>query len=447
MRRFKHHQKAAWKYAAPRDSIALFMAMRTGKTLVFIRWAKKKARGGPVLVITPATTIHVWQKELVLEGVKSVALVGSSKAKLNTLAASKHVDGGPQFFITNPEGLRACPQLARELDWAVVGCDETGGWLTNPRAKVSKTLRKTLGRVPHKAILTGLPDPNGPEGYVEQCLFAFNRFMGHDNFWSWRDVFMWPAFVGGMELKPGVRKRIRSAVRKLAFRLTAKQAGLSIPKVHHIRELDPPPEIRKAFKEVAGDFSCGEVETKTAAVAHVWLRRIAGGQIPGGRFNPYKVAEVVKLLTTELKGQRTVIFASFISEIKTLHAALQKAGVKAARITGLTKAKFRPGILSRFESGEVDVTIIQSSVGRYALNLSFASVIIFFSNSEDWDIRSQCQVRCDHMDKKEPVLIVDVVARKTLDSSILKVLGGKRRSSAYFARAVETDAQREGVLK
>ncbi len=446
MRRFKPHQKAAWKYAAPRPSIALFMAMRTGKTLVFIRWALKKAKGRPVLVITPATTVHVWQHELSLEGVTAVPLVGSSKAKVNTLLSCKHVDG-PQFFITNPEGLRACPQLGRELDWAVVGCDETGGWLTNPRSKISKTLRKILGKTKHKAILTGLPDPNGPEGYVEQMLFAFNRFMGHENFWTWRDVYMWPAYVGGMEVRPGVRKQIRAAVREESFRLTAKQAGLFIPKVRHTRELVPPPEIRKAFNEVARDFSVGEMETKTAAVAHVWLRRIAGGQIPGGKFNPYKVKEVVKLLTTELKGQRIVVWASFITEIKALHAALLKAGVKAARITGLTKAKFRPGILKRFEKGQVEVVVIQSRVGRYGLNLSHASGQIFFSNDEDWDVRSQCEARCDHMDKTEPVLIVDVVALKTMDRPILGVLAGKRKSSAYFAKAVEVKAQAEGVLK
>lgn len=440
MRKFRKHQRAAWRYAAPRASIALFMQMRLGKTLVFIRWAVLKANGGPVLVITPTTTFHVWERELAAEGHKAVILSGSSKAKLNSLIAGKHV--GRQFFIVNPEGLRACPGLADEINFRVVGCDESGGWLTNPKSQISKTLRRKLADVPFKALLTGLPDPNGADDYVTQMIFAFGKFMGFKDYWPWRLRYMQPSFGGGWELFRGSAKKIRKAVRRLAFRMTTKQAGLFVPKIRQTRVVEIPPAVRKLFKECKRDFSVGDVDTKFAAVAHMWLRRLAGGSVPGGgEFHKFKVNELVKLLTGELKGQRVVVFASFIAEIKAIHAALKKAKIKAHRITGLTKRRFRPELLDDFTAGRVDVIVVQSKIGRYGLNLSAGSAIVFYSNDEDWDIRSQCEARCDHMDKKEPVLIVDLVTAGTLDPDILKVLSGKKVSSAYFAHAMTVRAK------
>lgn len=435
MRKFRPHQRAAWNYAAPRDAIALFMQMRLGKSLVFIRWARLKANGGAVLIITPTTTFHVWKRELAAEGHGAVILSGSSKAKLNSLLAGKHV--GRQFYIVNPEGVRAFPGIVDELDFAVVGCDESGGWLTNPRSQISKTLRRKLADIPFKALLTGLPDPNGADDYVTQMIFAFGQFMGFKDYWPWRLKYMEPRFGGGWQLLRGSAKSIRRAVRKLAFRMTTKQAGLFVPKIRQTRTVELPPAVRKLFKECRRDFSVGETDTKFAAVAHMWLRRLAGGSIPGGgEFHGFKVNELIRLLTTELKGQRVVVFASFIAEIKAIHAALKKAKIKAHRITGLTKQKFRAGLLDDFDAGRVDVIVVQSKIGRYGLNMAAASTIVFYSNDEDWDVRSQCEARCDHMNKREPVLIVDLVTAGTLDQAILDLLAGKKVSAAYFAHAM-----------
>lgn len=427
-RRLRKHQRAAYSYAAPKDAIALFMAMRLGKSLVFTRWAKRRA--GLVLIVTPATTAHVWQYELKLEGLKAVVLRGSSKQKLQALKAG--LKNGRTWFITNPEGVRACPAIAK-LEWSVVGCDETGGWLTNPASKISKIMRKHFNHVPSKAILTGLPDPSGPEDYVEQLMFTFGSFMGFNNFWKWRQRFMLPGPFGWIVPRYS-RRKIRSAVRKLAFRMTAKQAGVYVPKVYSTREVEAPPSIRKCYKQVTNDYECNEASTKWATVAAGWLQQLAGGSIPGGGFHPFKVREVVNLLSTELKGTRVIVWARFIREIKEIQAALKKAGIRCGRISGLTKTHFRPKILQQLEDGKLDAVVIQGQVGQFALNLSFADTMIFYSNFYDWGIRGQCEERCSHFDKKTATLIIDLVTRGTIDEAVLKVLKGRKRSSKFFAR-------------
>lgn len=442
MRTPRPHQREALAYADGREACAFFMEMRLGKTFVAIRAALKELEiWQPVLVVTPATTIHVWERELRQEGLFPTPLVGSTAAKKKALEGR----GDPcrEWFLINPEGVRAWPGIATARPWELIIADETGGWLTNPKAAITKTLRKKFKDVPRKMILTGLPDPNGPEDYVEQMIFCFGEFMGARDFWQWRSRYMRPSFAGyGWELKPGTAKKIREAVNKLAFRKTAKQAGVFVPKVYERRHVEAPTAIRRTLREIKRDFATGEAETKYAAVAHNWQAMLAGGTYPpeyqtgGQKFNPFKVRELIKLLSSELKGKRVVVWARFIREIKEIHAALKAAGFPAARISGLTKAKFRPGLLRRFESGAVDVVVIQCSVGQYALNLSFADAQVFYSNAWDWGIRGQCEKRLDDMSKTAPVLIVDLLTKDTLDEVVLDTLKEKRKSSAFFARRI-----------
>lgn len=444
-RKFRKHQRQAFRYASG-TSIALLMEMRLGKTLVAIRWAKKKARGS-VLVVTPATTIHVWQDELRQEGIEPCCLEGSSLSKAKAFAKGA-LDG---WYVINPEGVRACPELCNAADWDVVILDESGGWFTNPQAKVVKVIRKKLQQVRCRAILTGLPDPNGPEDFVEQMIFAFGQFMGCRSYWHWRVKYMQPGFFK-WELQPNSRRKIKAAVRELAFQKTAKQAGCFVPKVYERRYLEHPPQLRKLTRELKKDFSLGEVETKWAVVVGSWLAMLAGGVAPekydpeNQIANPFKAAEVVRLLQTELKRQRVVVWARFIREIKLVQRELQRAGVKCQRLTGFTKQKHRPRILRNFRRGVFDVLIIEGSVGQYALDISHADAMIFYSNCYNGSIRGQCEKRCDHMDKKKPVLIVDLVTQGTIDECILDVLRSKKVSSKDFAQRVFVKARKAGLI-
>ena len=435
---FRPHQSEAFNFIKRDDVGALFMEMRLGKSLVAERWALKKAQGEPVLIITPATTIHVWEHELGLEGITAVPLVGSSKAKMKTL---EYEHRGFSWFITNPEGVRACPDIAKALPWAVVVLDETGGWFTNPKAQVVKIIRKHLGDVPHRLILTGLPDPNGPEDYFEQMAFTFGEFMGHRSFWTWRQQYMAPAFFG-WDLKLGTRKKIKQAVRELAFRKTAKQAGCFVPKVYETRHVYLPPVLKKIYKQIQKDMAAGDAETKWTVVVQNWLSMLAGGIVPS-RYDsrrkiehPFKADELAALMKGELKGKRVVVWARFIREIDLIQKRLKKAGIESGRITGLTKRKARPRILDNFRRERFSVLVIQECVGQFALNLSHADAMAFYSNVWDGGVRGQCEKRLDHMDKREPVLVLDFITRGTIDEAIVATLKEKKSSSKNFAARV-----------
>lgn len=451
MRTPRPHQREALRYAAKRNAIALLMEMRLGKTLVATRWAKRinRARGGSVLIVTPPTTFHVWRNELRAEGFRVrdvVELSGSSKQKLATLAGSR-----AEWVIVNPEGLRACPDLINARDWLIVLLDETGGWMTNPRAQITKLVNRELINVPFRAILTGRADPNGPEDYVEQMRFICGgEFMGCRNFWTWRKRYMRPAFFG-WDLKPSTRRRIKRAVRREAFIKTAKQAGCYVPKVFETRYVEPSSRIRRLYRELRKTYGIGGAEAKYAVVVQTWLSMLAGGIVPA-EYDPgkeiednFKAREVVNLIKGELAGKQIVVWARFTREIRMLQRALNAARIKCFRLTGLTKQKFRGRVLAEFEKTPGGVIIIQSQVGQYALPLHFTAAQIFYSNVFSGGTRGQQEKRSDHMDKKEPVLIIDLVTRGTIDEALVEVLQSKKRSHKFFVQRVMIAAKRKNV--
>lgn len=451
MRTLRKHQRQAFRYAKRRDEIDLFMEMRLGKTLVAIRWAKLKTEwDDPVLIVSPATTLHVWRDELKLEGIEPTILQGSSAKKLQTLWDAVG-ETANLWFLVNPEGIRACPELCKQLPWEVVILDETGGWLTNSRSQITKTVRRKLEHVPKKAILTGLPDPNGPEDYVEQMMFTHGEFMGHKSFWTWRQAFMQPGHFR-WELKPSSRRKIKRAVRKLAFRKTAKQAGVFVPKVYEVRVIEPPPQIMRMMRQLKKNYDLGLAEAKYTVVVNTWLSMLAGGIVPK-EYDPkrqidynFKAAELVRLLKGELKGKRIVVWARFIRELRLIHRELKKAGIKSRILHGLTKQKNRPKVLNAFRRGSFPVCLIQGKVGQYALNISHADVQVFYSNEWDWGIRGQQEKRCDDMTKDVPVLIVDLVSERTIDEAVLSALREKKSSSKDFAQVVKVKAAKKGVI-
>jgi SNF2 family DNA or RNA helicase len=453
MRKFRQHQREAFRYAKERDFVSLLMQMRLGKTLVAIRWAEHRTEYlDPVLIISPTTTLHVWQHELKLEGIDSEILSGSSNKKLETLLkVFKSWQYKRRWVLVNPEGIRACPEICKAIDWEAVIVDETGGWLTNPRSKISKTLQRHLGDVPKKAMLTGLPDPNGPEDYVQQMIFTFGEFMGHRSFWTWRTAHMQPGFFC-WELKPNTRRKIKREVRKLAFRKTAKQAGVFVPKVYETRVIAPPPMLTKLMRQLKKDYELGAAEAKYTVVVNTWLAMLSGGIVPR-EYDPkkeiestFKVEEIIRLLKGELKRQRIVIWARFTRELRLLQRELKRAGIGCGLLHGLTKHSARPKILQRFADGEFPVILIQAKVGQYGLNISHANAMFFYSNEWDWGIRGQCEMRLDDMNKKVPVLIVDFVAEGTIDECVVAALKEKKTSSKDFAQRVFVRARKAGLL-
>jgi len=439
------HQCAALSYANDRDQVALFMEMRLGKSLVGLRWIEP-TDATRVLIVCPLSVIESWENELRLEGHEGVALVGTAKQKTRTLEDNR----GARFFLTNYEALtirrrpgetrrRAIPSPLAKLPWDAVVLDESPR-IKNPQANVTKVAQAVLARTRYKALLTGLPHPEGPFDYFEQFRFLFGSFMGCRNFWTWREKYF-RLIDGTHEWYPrrGTLGAIKREVHRLAFVCTRKQAKVGARKFHEVRRVTLPAKLRKVYDKIETDFVLGDAETKYSPVVRTWCQRVSGGRPEDtAHHGDHKLSELVRLVTGELADERVIVFFRFNRELHAARRALHKANVSATTIHGGVGRELRARRRAMCEAGTVRVVLCQIKCVNMGLDFSFCPTAVYFSNSDRYEERAQSEDRIISPVKDEPRLIVDLVTRDTVDEDILDALRDKACTAKYFnSRIVE----------
>lgn len=435
-------QKKALEWAKPRNRIAIYMEMRLGKTRVAVAWAN--AHGAEnILVVAPLTVLGSWQEELAL----------LNEPSPNILRTHTPPSAHAKWSLTNYEALRANPSILHQR-WDAVMLDESTR-IKNPKAQITRILNG--GRVERKrgetivrehyegcdaylrAVLSGLPAPEGPMDYYEQFRFLYGGFCGCRNFWSFRDILFTPVGEGWDWVpKAGTRERIKREVHEKAFVLSRKQAGIGEHKVYETRKVSMSVELRKAYvkaeKEFCLDFPTmdGPRETNWPMVMNVWLGRMAGGFIDETLVDQAKLNELFVLLQGELLEEPVVVWCRFTAEILEIKARCEREGISVRAIVGATALADRNAYRHELNKGRTRVLVCQIKCARYGIDLSAADTAIYFSNSYSLEERMQSEDRIVHPAKATPLLLVDLVTEDTVDEDVVGALRKKHTESKFF---------------
>lgn len=421
----------------------MFMEMRLGKTLVAIRWAMTRPRARRVLVCCPVEVIRSWRRELEIEGERLVELRGPDR--LERMSAERR--SGARWFAVNYENTRvgghrtkggkprAVPSAVAAAEWDVVILDESTA-IRSPRSQTTRVALAYLARATYKAVLTGLPNPESADDYVTQFCFLSGRFMGARNYWEWRARNMIPLQTRAWAVKRGATARIREEVHRRAFVLSRKSAGIGNMKMRETRHVQLPAAIKREMRRAERDFEVGDLLTNNKLVTLTWLQRLAGGQFPDERLrHDAKMVELAKLLTGELADQPAVVWARYTAEIDRAVETLERARVSALAVKGGAFGRKHNGDnVDRFARGNCRVLVCQSQCLKMGVDLSRASAAIYISNYFDYEIRAQSEDRIEHPLKREPLLILDIVAEGTIDEDVIDALREKRASAGLVLR-------------
>ncbi len=431
------HQRRVLRDARVRGKscIALFLEMRLGKCLIFIRWSADLPH--PRLIVAPMSAIPDWMRELRAEGFRGVWLRGTPDQRVRT--AVQHWDDPTVHMVTNYESLFR-PRIRKptpivELPWGVVCLDESAR-IRNPRAIVSRTCVNSLRHASdNRALLCGLPNPNGSLDFVQQMMFLDGKFLGYNNVWKLREDLFWADRFNNWHPKLETRQRIRRAVRKRSVFISREEVGLANKKLRSTRVVELPRAVRAAYKKAESEFEIGDAQTLWRVVVDGWLSRLTGGS---HRDFPHdaKTNELVALLQGELKGQSVVVWFRHNREILRVEKRLRMLGVSVRRITGRVPVARRAKRTLNFQRGRVRVLLVQIKCGRYGMNLARASAAVWYSNTPSNDDRMQCEDRIEHPTKREPLLLIDILARDTVDVDLSDTLGARRMSAHAFNRSL-----------
>lgn len=450
---FTPYQNKASRYAESRDRIALFMEMRLGKSPVVIRWVKR-LRAKRVLLVAPLTTLLGslnWQGELKRESIAPQLLSSIAKDKRTAvLRPSRLTDGvltrawARGWFAVNYEALRTQPELL-DVPWDAIILDESTR-IRSPKAQITKVLLNRASHIPYRAILTGLPNPEDPLDYFCQFVFLHGHFMDFDNYWAFRQTLFYTAYTEwDWTPKPKTRERIKEYVHQHAFVLTRKQAGVGSAKVRKQRSVELNTAQRKVLKEMRSKFEVDGVETKWTTVLHTWMQRVAGGFHPVtlSMISDAKMKLAEELIMDDFRGEPVVMWFRFNEEITQVYKWLttRNRKLQVSYVHGDVEKRKRPKIQEQFQRGETQVLLMQVKI-KYGWNLSRSSTAIYYSNSYEFEDRSQSEDRIIHLTKKDDCLYLDLVTIGTPDEDVVDSLSDKRMNAKLFSHRLQSSAVR-----
>lgn len=128
--------------------------------------------------------------------------------------------------------------------------------------------------------------------------------------------------------------------------------------------------------------------------------------------NP-KLDALANLIEEMPPDEKMVVFHDYVFSSEMIHERLTKMKVGHSRIWGGQKDPL--GELKRFrEDNNCKVLVINSKSGSSALNLQFASIIVFYECPSVID-RAQAEARCWRPGQTKRVLIYDLLVKDTLD--------------------------------
>lgn len=440
---FMPHQLEVFRWAKRRNNAALFHEMRLGKTLPSIRWANTRSKSNKILIVAPLGAHRGWREQLASEGIKPIELIGSRANRLKLLQENSNA----RFFLTNYEGLSVrghktrsgkskpvASEIAR-INWDVVILDESTK-IRSPKSQVTRICLDYLSQSPFRMILTGLPNPEGDNDFICQMLFLAGvgkgaRFMGCRDYWEFRAKHMKSVGYDWI-LKVDALKELKTLVKQRSHFLTRREAGIGSKKIRQIREVALPPKIKKEYIRAETEYEVADKIAKNKLVVIGWMLQITGGQFPDENLqHTAKLKELMSLIKGELKNEPIVIWCHYTAEIESTCAFLQSKGLSARLAHGGTKKTNRETIES-FQAGRFKYLVAQPKCFMMGEDFSRASVAIYMSNYYDYEIRRQSEDRVVHPSKKEPVLLIDIVAEDTIDVDLIEALSEKKLTSSMF---------------
>ena len=287
-------------------------------------------------------------------------------------------------------GVGHVPMEGKPPQWDVVIVDEST-FLKNPRARVTRFFLDHVGRDARRCILSGMPCPESLLELWCQLAWLDGEAFGCKSYWSFRAWY----FDANDEWKPksGTTAFVDRVLDMRTMRVTRKDVGLDRLQVRERREVQMPLAMRKLYVRAERDF---ELETRDGIVSTIfatarwqWLRQMCGGFVDGELRWDGKIKELVYLLRGELSAEPVVVWFAYNQEINAAQEALTKAGITYRIMTGEIPVPARHENTHAFNEGRFRVFLVQQAVDTRGIDLSAASVAVYFSSHASGEVTSQ----------------------------------------------------------
>lgn len=426
------HQLNAMKKANFGKGFAYFMEQGTGKTKTVLDEAQVIASQGnldSVLIICPKSLMGTWKDEIMTHCVNYRISLWKDK--------EVYGQGDFRFTIINIDAIK----LEKGFVYAynnlssnsMLILDESTS-IKNFKAQRTQFALRLAKQARFRRILTGTPITKNPLDLYSQMLFLDPWFWAGSSYYAFRNRY---AILGGYKGKEvvGFRDldRLQSQIDPYCFRVKKEQCLDLPPKIYSTRYLEMKKDQKSKYKELKKELGqvtmneqTGVIYTKTMVTLGK-MHQLVGGNLDNMQYDCNKIEECVNILS-EGSG-KTLIWCKYINEIKRLKDTLEDNGFKVGTYHGSVSLKQREQNKADFNTGDMDVLILQYACGGVGLTLNAASTVIFYSNDYSYADRIQAEDRCHRGGQTKSVNYIDLVCKKTIDLKILNIIKNKKSLS------------------
>ena len=418
---------------------ALLMEMGTGKSLTAIAITGALSQAGRirrVLVVAPLSILGVWEEEFQKFAAFPYVLAvlsGSSAKKLDTL---RHMNGiALQVVVVNYESAWRMEKALAAWRPDLIIADE-GHKIKTHKISASKAMHRLGAAARYRLLLTGTLITNKAIDVFSPFKFLNPSIFG-GSFYVFRNRYFDMVGYGTHTpvLKQSMEAELTEKIHSISYRAT-KAECLDLPETTDvIRQVELEPAAlriyRSLVKESYAELASGEVTATNILTRLLRLSQLTGGFIGNDETAAVEQVSCAKLSALEdildgaaAEGQKLVIIARFIPEIRTICKLLEKRGLRYSCITG--EVKDRDEQVSQFQNDPaVSVFVGQIATAGLGITLTAASTMVFYSLDYSMSNFEQAKARIHRVGQHSPCTYLYLVARGTVDEKVLEALKNK----------------------
>lgn len=286
---------------------------------------------------------------------------------------------------------------------------------------VAKTSKRQIG-------LTGTPMPNNPLDIYAQARALDTSVFGTS----------FTAFRGRYAIThPDFKNQVLRWINMDEFERKYRQLAITIdpdlslpPETEQTIDVELPPKALKSYAQMEREFitwleSGEEVSASNVLVKMLRLQQMTAGHI---KTDDGKVVDVHSAKEDALAdiltdiGERVVVFARFTADLRAVERVAKKLGRAYGEISGSRKDLTDHATMP----DGVEIMGVQVQSGSAGIDLTAASVGVFFTLTHSLGDYTQCRGRLYRPKQKRHVHWFHLVAAGTIDEKILKALEKKQ---------------------
>jgi hypothetical protein len=460
---FKHQAKATIA-AAKHRNYGLFFEPRLGKSKAALDYCGILALKGEVkrvVILAPRIAIQIWEGQIE----KHYPYWYHAENFEEEWADERGIDSGlypvVEFFLAGREETFRRVRVGRQYyrpkqdvleKWKpdVVIVDESheykrpGGVGAQDCWRMIQRLRKrSANGKPYVLLLSGTPNPNGwldlfaPFRIMDQSIFGTNvADFKEDHVVYGHGRRKWTI------LKYRGTRSLERKVRAHSVTVHAEEAGLANVQFFESISVRLPDRVKMMYLELVEEFMTewegGLISAKNSGVRRIRLLQLCGGfTTEGEQIHDEKVkalGDYTRILFEQ--GESALVYSRFTPEVEAATESLAKVGFRTFRVDGQVSRRDRRRATDSLLTRPKEPTAIsfQVQAGSRALELVGAAETIYYSPPDGWVDYYQSLKRIQGPNQSRPVRYTHLLARGTVDISVVRNLQNKEDAHAHLFR-------------